>query len=92
MSEPAEARSVVPPGQLERELAYYRRECNDLGARLLRLQEEQSQAFREARRSRTVRLPSGSLRFSHQLKLIIRPWNERSRNLMSSRPRPRSTL
>jgi signal transduction histidine kinase len=41
-------------GQLERELAYYRRECNDLGSRLLRLQEEQSQAFREARRSRTV--------------------------------------
>ncbi|MEN0072897.1 MAG: HAMP domain-containing sensor histidine kinase [Paracraurococcus sp.] len=41
-------------GQLERELAYYRRECNDLGARLLRLQEEQSQTFREARRSRTV--------------------------------------
>ncbi|MGG5821747.1 sensor histidine kinase [Falsiroseomonas sp. HW251] len=40
--------------RLERELAYYRRECNDLGARLLRLQEEQSQAFREARRSRTV--------------------------------------
>jgi signal transduction histidine kinase len=40
--------------KLERELAYYRRECNDLGARLLRLQEEQSQAFREARRSRTV--------------------------------------
>lgn len=40
--------------QLERELSYYRRECNDLGARLLRLQEEQSQAFREARRSRTV--------------------------------------
>ncbi|TSD85118.1 hypothetical protein FFK22_029015 [Mycobacterium sp. KBS0706] len=44
----------VPPGQLERELAYYQRECNDLGARLLRLQEEQSQAFREARRSRTL--------------------------------------
>ena len=39
---------------LERELNYYRRECNDLGARLLRLQEEQSQAFREARRSRTL--------------------------------------
>lgn len=39
---------------IERELNYYRRECNDLGARLLRLQEEQSQAFREARRSRTV--------------------------------------
>lgn len=44
----------VSPGQLERELAYYQRECNDLGARLLRLQEEQSQAFREARRSRTL--------------------------------------
>ena len=41
-------------GQLERELAYFRRECNDLGGRLLRLQEEQSLAFREARRSRTV--------------------------------------
>lgn len=45
---------VLDLGKLERELAYYRRECNDLGARLLRLQEEQSQAFREARRSRTV--------------------------------------
>ncbi|MGK9236304.1 hypothetical protein KXS07_31270 [Inquilinus limosus] len=44
----------VSPGQLERELAYYQRECNDLGSRLLRLQEEQSQAFREARRSRTL--------------------------------------
>ncbi|MGK9168542.1 hypothetical protein KXR53_19670 [Inquilinus limosus] len=44
----------MSPGQLERELAYYQRECNDLGARLLRLQEEQSQAFREARRSRTL--------------------------------------
>ena len=44
----------VSPGRLERELAYYQRECNDLGARLLRLQEEQSQAFREARRSRTL--------------------------------------
>ena len=41
-------------GSVERELRYYRRECNDLGARLLRLQEEQSQAFRDARRSRTV--------------------------------------
>ena len=39
---------------IERELQYYRRECNELGARLLRLQEEQSQAFLEARRSRTV--------------------------------------
>lgn len=46
--------SVGPGNPLERELGYYRRECNDLGARLLRLQEEQSQAFREARRSRTV--------------------------------------
>ncbi|TDH61039.1 HAMP domain-containing histidine kinase [Dankookia rubra] len=51
MSENAQGLLV---GQLERELAYYRRECNDLGARLLRLQEEQSQTFREARRSRTV--------------------------------------
>ena len=41
-------------GRHERELAYYRRELNDVGARLLRSQEEQSQAFREARRSRTV--------------------------------------
>src|SRR5436309_12063831 len=40
--------------ELERELNYYRREYNDLGARVLRLQEEQSKAFREARRSRTV--------------------------------------
>ena len=38
----------------DRELQYYRRECNELGARLLRLQEEQSQTYREARRSRTV--------------------------------------
>ncbi|WP_372624723.1 sensor histidine kinase [Falsiroseomonas sp.] len=45
---------ILDLGKLERELAYYRRECNDLGARLLRLQEEQSQAFRESRRSRTV--------------------------------------
>lgn len=47
-------RQPPPQSPIERELAYYRRECNDLGARLLRLQEEQSQAFREARRSRTV--------------------------------------
>jgi signal transduction histidine kinase len=46
--------ATIPPEQLQRELNYYRRECNDLGARLLRLQEEQSQAFREARRSRTT--------------------------------------
>jgi signal transduction histidine kinase len=40
--------------QTERELNYYRRECNLLGARLVRIQEEQGQAYREARRSRTV--------------------------------------
>jgi hypothetical protein len=45
---------ILDTAKIERELAYYRRECNDLGGRLLRLQEEQSQAFREARRSRTV--------------------------------------
>lgn len=39
---------------LARELAYYRREYDELGSRLLRLQEEQSRATREARRSRTV--------------------------------------
>ena len=38
----------------DRELQYYRRECNDLGGRLLRAQEEQSQSALEARRSRTV--------------------------------------
>ena len=38
----------------EREVNYYRRYCNELGASLFRLQEEQSQAFRSARRSRTV--------------------------------------
>ncbi|MDX5931945.1 sensor histidine kinase [Acidiphilium acidophilum] len=40
--------------QLERELQYYRREYNEIGARLLRAQEEQSRVAREARRSRTV--------------------------------------
>ena len=38
----------------ERELNYYRRECNELGARLLRAQEDQSKAVHEARRSRIV--------------------------------------
>ena len=38
----------------KRETEYYRRYCNELGASLFRLQEEQSQAFRSARRSRTV--------------------------------------
>ncbi|MCK8784491.1 HAMP domain-containing histidine kinase [Roseomonas sp. NAR14] len=46
--------NAVQEAQKDRELAYYRRECNVLGSRLLRLQEEQSQAYREARRSRTV--------------------------------------
>jgi K+-sensing histidine kinase KdpD len=55
MSQTAPSQTAPGPNaQLERELNYYRRECNDLGARLLRLQEEQSQAFREARRSRTT--------------------------------------
>jgi signal transduction histidine kinase len=49
-----EPKSGPRRGELERELNYYRREYNDLGARVLRLQEEQSRAFREARRSRTV--------------------------------------
>jgi signal transduction histidine kinase len=40
--------------RLERELQYYQREYNEIGARLLRLQEEQSRASREARRSRIV--------------------------------------
>jgi signal transduction histidine kinase len=57
----------------ERELAYYRRECNDLGARLLRLQEEQSQAFREARRSRTV---VKLLRELYRLGDLVRPLHD----------------
>ena len=40
--------------QLERELQYYKAEYNDIGARLLRLQEEQSRAVRAARRSQIV--------------------------------------
>jgi signal transduction histidine kinase len=40
--------------QLERELAFYKTEYNELGARLLRLQEEHSRVAREARRSRIV--------------------------------------
>jgi PAS domain S-box-containing protein len=39
---------------LVRERNFYRQQCNELGARLLRLQEEQTQARREARRSRTT--------------------------------------
>src|SRR3546814_16818477 len=40
------------PEDLARELDFYRGQCNDLGARVLRLQEAQSRAHREARRSR----------------------------------------
>jgi signal transduction histidine kinase/ActR/RegA family two-component response regulator len=39
---------------LERQRDFYRQQCNELGARLLRLQEEQTRARREARRSRTT--------------------------------------
>ncbi len=38
--------------QLEREVAYYKTEYNDIGARLFRLQEEQIRVSREARRNR----------------------------------------
>ncbi|MGC9270562.1 sensor histidine kinase [Acidiphilium sp.] len=44
----------VSRDQLERELLYYRREYNDIGARLFRLQEENSRVAREARRNRIV--------------------------------------
>lgn len=40
--------------RLERELAYYRREVNDLGAKVIRLQEEQQRSFLDAHRSRLV--------------------------------------
>jgi hypothetical protein len=40
--------------RLQRELEYYQRELNVLGARYRRSTEEQSQAFREAERSRAV--------------------------------------
>ena len=40
--------------QLERELDYYKAEYNAIGARLLRLQEEQGRVAREARRSKIV--------------------------------------
>jgi signal transduction histidine kinase len=53
--------------QLEQELAYYRGEVDQLGARLLRLQEEQSRAAREARRSQIVaRLVRDAYQFVHQ--------------------------
>lgn len=40
--------------RLRRELAYYQRECNELGARLSRASEEQAATFRESHRRRTV--------------------------------------
>lgn len=40
--------------QLELELQFYRNEYNEIGARLLRLQEQQSRVSREARRSKIV--------------------------------------
>jgi signal transduction histidine kinase len=53
--------------QLERELAFYRREVDQLGARMLRLQEEQSRAAREARRSKIVaRLVRDAYQIVHQ--------------------------
>jgi signal transduction histidine kinase len=55
------------PAQLERELAFYRREVDQLGARMLRLQEEQSRAAREARRSKIVaRLVRDAYQIVHQ--------------------------
>lgn len=40
--------------RLRRERDFYRAQCDDLGARVLRLQEEQSRAHRDARRWRTT--------------------------------------
>ena len=40
------------PGELD----YYRRQCDELGARLLRLQDEATQARRDAQRNRTLAL------------------------------------
>jgi signal transduction histidine kinase len=53
--------------QLQRELDFYRREYDDMGARLVRLQEEQSRAAREARRSKIVaRLVRDAYQIVHQ--------------------------
>lgn len=40
--------------EFESELDYYRYQCNELGMRVLRLQEEQTRARREAKRGRTI--------------------------------------
>ena len=53
----ASSNARAKPASLEgiqRELDYYREEYNAIGARLLRLQDEQSRTAREARRSRTL--------------------------------------
>jgi signal transduction histidine kinase len=53
--------------QLQRELDFYRREYDEMGARLVRLQEEQSRAAREARRSKIVaRLVRDAYQIVHQ--------------------------
>jgi signal transduction histidine kinase len=55
------------PSQYERELAFYRNEVDQLGARMLRMQEEQSRAAREARRSKIVaRLVRDAYQIVHQ--------------------------
>lgn len=48
------ANEAAGGSRFERELAYYRREVNDLGSKLIRLQEEQQRTFLEAQRSRLV--------------------------------------
>ena len=53
--------------QLQRELDFYRREYDEMGARLVRLQEEQSRAAREARRRKIVaRLVRDAYQIVHQ--------------------------
>jgi signal transduction histidine kinase len=54
MSSAAQLSATVSIEQLQRELAFYKSEYNEVGARLLRAQEEQSRVAREARRSRLV--------------------------------------
>jgi len=46
--------TIDPASRWTRELSYYKHEVNRLGAKLLRVQEEQFRTFLEARRSRTV--------------------------------------
>ncbi len=51
---PDAPRRAAEADALKREAEYYRREYNEIGARLLRLQEEQGRTLREAKRSRTL--------------------------------------